>query len=205
MFPRGGARERASGAFAERGYAVGDVVLREAGSWGSFLWIHGDVAEGTPVCAKGALVGVVEESGKRSLVRLITDRKLVPSVRVKRGEGQHLAKGELFGTSQPIWRSRGSRLKGVGFNYDYDDALGEARDLRTGAKKGGGDLVRLIEVGDELVTTGFDGVFPSGIPVGVVSRVYPLEEGAPSYDIEADLAVGSLDDLTHVDVLQTSE
>lgn len=36
----------------------------------------------------------------------------------------------------------------------------------------------LIQPGDRVVTSGLDGVFPKGIPVGVVSKVEPIEAGA---------------------------
>jgi rod shape-determining protein MreC len=41
---------------------------------------------------------------------------------------------------------------------------------------GGSDL----RPGDALVTSGLDGVFPTGIPVGTVSRVEPGEHSASS-------------------------
>ncbi|KAG8173560.1 hypothetical protein JTE90_013640 [Oedothorax gibbosus] len=44
----------------------------------------------------------------------------------------YLAKGELQGTGRPLWRSCGSFLKGTGFNYDFSDQEGFARDLRSG-------------------------------------------------------------------------
>jgi len=52
------------------------------------------------------------------------------------GGSRYLAKGELFGTSSSLWRSRSSVLKGVGFNYDFEDGDGPARDLRTGKPYG---------------------------------------------------------------------
>ncbi|MBS0627702.1 MAG: hypothetical protein JSS09_05780, partial [Verrucomicrobia bacterium] len=169
------------------------VVYREPCSWSSFLWINiGEnqnislkekiVAKNSPVVIGNVLVGFVEEVGPfRSKVRLLTDSKLVPSVRAVRGSEQnsivsnqieellqvlqtrqelfiseqeagdlffqlqkvglrteyfsedfYLAKGELFGSSLPLWRSRGQTLQGVGFNYDFPDEEGPARDLRTG-------------------------------------------------------------------------
>jgi len=124
----------------------------------------------------------------------------------QQGENFYLAKGELRGTSYPLWRSRGQVLKGIGFNYDFPDKEGPARDLRSGTPV---DTVRksdnasLLRLGDLLVTTGLDGVFPAGLRVGFVSAVYPLKEGASSYEIEAVPIAGNLDELTHVFVLSS--
>lgn len=123
----------------------------------------------------------------------------------------YLAKGEIYGSSQPLWRSRGLLLHGVGFNYDFADEEGPARHLHTGepldmmsssTKRGG---VPLVKVGDLLVTTGMDGVFPAGLKVAQVVHVYPLREGAPSFDLEAKTLVTNLDSLTYVTVLPPVE
>jgi rod shape-determining protein MreC len=195
--------------------------------------------------------------GSQSRVRLITDSRLVPSVRSVRGNAQnryllehldalnfslelrddlfsseqeskalsqilhrlkntlqqspgdfHLAKGEIRGTSNPLWRSRSQVLKGIGFNYDFPDPEGPARDLRSGetydaSRKG--EAISLLLPGDLLVTTGLDGVFPPGFRVAIVSKVERLKEGASSYDIEAVSTAGNLEELTHVFVLPPSE
>ena len=91
----------------------------------------------------------------------------------------YLAKGELRGTSHPLWRSRGQVLKGIGFNYDFSDDEGPARDLRTGVPYDASrktEPVPLLRKGDLLVTTGLDGVFPPGFRVGIVSAVQTLKE-----------------------------
>ena len=119
-------------------------------------------------------------------------------------EDRYLAKGELFGCNAPLWRSRGQLLKGVGFNYDFADVEGPARDLRTGEpydpawKK---ESIALIKAGDILITSGLDGICPAGLRVALVSKVQPLKEGASSYEIEAASTAGDLDSLSHVRVL----
>ncbi len=116
----------------------------------------------------------------------------------------YLAKGELYGSSGPLWRGRSEVLKGVGFNYDFGDEEGPALELRTGRpldQLTQGEILPLIEVGDLLVTTGLDGVFPADIPVARVSKIAPLKEGGVSFDIEAELCAGNLDTLTKVTVL----
>ncbi len=119
----------------------------------------------------------------------------------------YLAKGEIHGTSHPLWRSRSQVLKGRGFNCDFPDEEGPARNLRSGEpyaiprKK---ELMPLLRPGDLLVTTGLDGVFPSGFRVGIVSAIQTPKEGASSYEIEAVSTAGNLDLLNHVFVLPPS-
>ncbi|MCB1075723.1 MAG: rod shape-determining protein MreC [Simkania sp.] len=126
----------------------------------------------------------------------------------KDAETKYLAKGELFGTSSPLWRSRSPVLKGVGFNYDFEDAEGPARELRTG--KPYSHLIQdrgiaLIQEGDLLVTTGFDGIFPADLPVAFVSKVEPLKEGETSYSIEAKLCASEIEDISSVVILPSLE
>jgi len=241
------------------------VVFREPSSWSSALWI--DVGEkqnkalgkrivgiNSPVLFGTSIIGVVEYVGfQRSRVRLITDEKLVPSVRAVRGrennrfllehvntvlfalerredlfasrdqahavfsllsqlstrlgaecEDLYLAKGEIFGSSSPLWRSRSPVLKGLGFNYDFADEEGPARDLRTGESydaKIKKEPISLLRLGDVLVTTGLDGVFPAGYRVAAVSKVQMLKEGASSYEIEAIATAGNLDEISRVVIL----
>jgi cell shape-determining protein MreC len=114
----------------------------------------------------------------------------------------YLAKGELRGNGAPYWRSRNPILKGVGFNYDYSDADGPARELRTGRPLvGSGQPIPLIEEGDLLVTSGLDGVFPKGIRVAVTTSVSPLKQGSFAYEIEATPTAPSLNDLKFVFIL----
>ena len=245
------------------------VVFREPVSWSSTLWINiGEkdnqklqkkiVNKNSPVLSGTSIIGVVEYVGEhQSRVRLITDSRLTPSVRVSRGGEQNryllesvdslifamelredlfesqeqkeqlarhlnglkkmllqqsgdvlLAKGELHGTSRPLWRSRSQILKGVGFNYDHADAEGPAHDLRSGASSSTSrkrEQIPLLKTGDLLVTTGLDGVFPPGFRVAIVSKVQTLREGASSYEIEASSTAGNLDLLSHVFVLPALE
>jgi len=120
----------------------------------------------------------------------------------------YLAKGQLHGTSQPLWRSRGIYLKGIGFNYDFSDEEGPARHIQTGEPLGGlkpGASLALIQPGDLLVTTGLDGVFPKGLHVACVTSVEPLVEGAVSYNITAKSLIDNLDNLSSVTVLPALE
>ncbi|MCI5051637.1 MAG: hypothetical protein MRY21_00695 [Simkaniaceae bacterium] len=217
-----------------------NVVHREPGSWGAALWIdrgeNDQIKEESPVLVNGGVVGVVEEVEKtRSRVRLITDSRLVPSVRVSRGalqnraliesieqllqqlklrpeiasylpdeleglkqtllgenENHYLAKGELHGASGPLWHSLKSELTGLGFNYEFPDENGDCRPLTDSS---------LLKVGDLLVTTGMDGVFPPDLPIAVITKVDPLHDGQVSYSLRASPYVTSIADINTVQVL----
>lgn len=137
----------------------------------------------------------------QELAGLLDDLNLL---RQRLGGGSHswyLAKGEMAGSMEPTWRGRGILLRGVGFNYDFDDEEGPARDLRTGEPRGRGERVPLVEVGDLLVTTGMDGLFPPGLQVGSVVAIDPLREGSYCYSLQAHPSVGSMDRLRLLFVL----
>jgi hypothetical protein len=120
---------------------------------------------------------------------------------------KYLAKGELHGSSSPFWRSKNTTLKGVGFNYDYADEEGPAKDLRDGISVDDKNMKEpckgepLIEKGDLLVTTGMDGIFPKGLNVAIVSKINALKDGDFAYTIEAKPSVENLNDLEVVLVL----
>lgn len=210
------------------------------------------VEKNSPVTIGSSIIGVIDEVYENSsLVRLITDPGLHPSVRVSRGYGQnkdliehinflslaltlrtgllanaqdqeilkdnleilkknlmnssnslYLAKGELSGIADAKLRSSDPLLRGIGFNYDFADSEGLSRDLRTGktaiSKSGS---TPLIQVGDLLVTTGMDGVFPSGLHAAEVVSIDILKEGAYTYDILARSTASNIDDIKHVFVL----
>jgi len=181
---------------------VGKVIFREPASWSSSFWINvGEttnerlrktvVAKNSPVVMGNTAIGLIEYVGKhRSRVRLITDASVTPSVQAVRNsplkeENCHLARGELRGANGPIWRSRETLLRGEGFNDE------------------GGQPT--VKIGDVLVTTGMDGVFPAGLRVALVSHVYPLKEGAVSYELEAKPIAGSFNTVSFVTVLPALE
>lgn len=122
---------------------------------------------------------------------------------LRRETSWFLAKGELHGSSSPLWRFRGTQLYGEGFNFDFTDETGTARDLRSGAPVGDplGEKLSLIKVRDLLVTTGMDGIFPAGFPVAEVTKVEPLKEGDFCYSLEARSVVDHLNELSLVFVL----
>lgn len=115
-----------------------------------------------------------------------------------------LAKGELSGSSKPLWRTQRHQLKGTGFNYDFADGEGPARDLRTGHLSSLDPpeiSLPIVKAGDLLVTTGMDGVFPAGLMVAEVTKVHPLKEGDYFYELDALPIAGNFDELSLVFVI----
>ncbi|MFZ4672805.1 rod shape-determining protein MreC [bacterium] len=106
--------------------------------------------------------------------------------------GALLAKGVIQGVANPGWRVAYDTLSGYGFNYDFADSEGGPFDLRT---------EHLIRVGDLLVTTGLDGIFPRGLHVGVVTKIDPLKEGGYAYGLSATPSVHELQYLDNVQIL----
>lgn len=190
------------------------VIYRSPASWNSTLWLNvgaahnallgrNAIAKDSPVVVGTCLIGVVDLVNEHQCrVRLITDSSLVVSVRVCRN-GQLLAKGELNGSGSPLWRHDGRVLQGIGFNYDFPDDEGPARDLRTGRPVGQaqGETAALVQVGDLLVTTGLDGLFPAGLAVAEVTALQPLREGDYFFELDAKPSAGDLDALSLVSVL----
>jgi rod shape-determining protein MreC len=111
-----------------------------------------------------------------------------------------LAKGELQGAEYP---SSPTLLSGVGFNYDFEDEEGPPRDLRNGQRTIQDQKILLIKPGDELETSGLDGIFPRGLRVATVATVFPLEEGAISYRILAKIESSEFPNFDHLTVLPT--
>ena len=233
-------------------YQVGaNVIYREPASWSSAIWVDVGsaknklldktiVAVDSPVVIGDYLIGVIEKVEKnKSLVRLITDSKIAPSVRCVRGDNQasfvynrckklhellslfqqekysilkkalenqiegykeegissFYAKGILNGSSNPLWRCRSQTLQGTGFNYDFGDEEGPPRSLHEQLEE------PLFEIGDALLTTGMDGVFPPGLIVAFVSEISPLKEGDVSCNLKAKIALEEFSDLRRVTIL----
>ena len=112
-----------------------------------------------------------------------------------------LAKGELHGQCTGLWRHTKGMLKGSGFNYDFPDKEGPARDLRSGKAVNGHDERPILKVNDLLITTGMDGIFPAGLHVAQVTKINTLCEGGYYYDLEAKPIINNIDDLSLVFVL----
>lgn len=113
----------------------------------------------------------------------------------------YLAKGELQGCVSPF--AAYPMLKGTGFNYDFSDEKGEARDLRTGRfiHDSQSSPIPILKQNDLLVTTGMDGIFPAGLKVAIVTKIKLLKEGDYFYELEAKPAAGNLNELSRVFVI----
>jgi rod shape-determining protein MreC len=166
--------------------------------------------EGDPLLARKVeeVKSYIEEKGgfekeEEQKAFLFLLEKLSEKIACEKTETLFLAKGELQGHGEPLWRSPGKFLKGIGFNYDFSDSYGGARDLRTGAPLDpkDGPPIPLIQVGDILVTSGLDGVFPEGLQVARVHSVMPLREGAYFYEILATPTAEELLDVKTVIIL----
>lgn len=129
-----------------------------------------------------------DESEKKEILQQLS---LLDSKLNQDGENCELAKGELHGSGSPLWRKCSLFLRGTGFNYDHADEKGPAKALTD----------NILHLGDLLVTTGMDGIFPEGLTAGIVTKVFPLKEGDFCYDIEARMAVQNLDDLKILHIL----
>ncbi len=226
-------------------FCLARVIFRSPSHFTSSIWVNigSDdspiVKKNSPVIQYDSLIGVVEYVGKRSsLIRLITDTKMQPAVRVLRnrvdpsirfaitrlqdaadegalkfrsddekvafmwmlehcknheksdGKEEFLAKGILQG------QGCSSLLKGSGFNYDFTDEHGASRDLRSS---------NILQVGDLLVTSGLDGIFPEGLKVAYVHSIKPLSEGAFQYELSARPAAIDLQNIDYVAILEPTD
>ena len=145
--------------------------------------------------------GLLADTDVKAIIDSID--RILPKMHVEE-KTWYLAKGEIYGRSQPLWRSPGQVLKGIGFNYDFPDEEGPARDLRTGKAQNSQlklPVMSLLKVNDLLETTGMDGVFPKGLLVAIVTKIEPLKEGDYYYELEAKPAAGNLDELSLVFVV----
>lgn len=105
-----------------------------------------------------------------------------------------LAKGILQGSNSSLWRLPAHILQGFGFNYEFSDEEGEKIDLRS-------QNPPIIRIGDLLITTGFDGIFPKGLLTATVVAVEPLNAGDIFYKIRARAAIENIHEIEFVQVL----
>ena len=140
------------------------------------------------------------ESKKEDFINLLTE--MIQNLSKKNKEW-YLAKGELYGLSLPLWRGKGMLLKGIGFNYDYSDIEGPARELISGKPidDNSFSIMPLLREGDLLITTGLDGIFPPNLCVATVTKIGKLKEGSYAFEIEAKPTAFSLEELDIVFVM----
>ncbi len=120
---------------------------------------------------------------------------------------EFLAKGILQGQGDALWKAENILLKGTGFNYDFKDQYGPSRDLRTGEvidpnkEHQNKAATPLVQVGDLLITSGMDGIFPEGLKVATVHSILALTEGAYTYELFAIPTAKDILDLNWVTIL----
>lgn len=120
------------------------------------------------------------------------------AIQESRLEGMY-AKGEISGSKGSSFRTMDQTLTGTGFNMEFSDAEGLGVNLHDKEK------LTLLQMGDTLVTTGLDGIFPANLRVGTVTKIEPLKEGAYYYNLDAKPLVNLTYDLAHLEVLPPIE
>lgn len=105
-------------------------------------------------------------------------------------DSRPLAKGLVRGSGQ-LWNRRYNLLEGSGFNYTWVDSYLETKDPRA----------KLVQEGDELVSSGLDGIFPQGLRVARVVKVQPEDPAQSIYRLQALPMISNFDDLSLVWVL----
>lgn len=128
-------------------------------------------------------------------VELVAQLDRYIDLQKKEEHSEFLGKGFLSGSSHPVWRSRSFTLQGTGFNYDFGDEEGPPRSIHAETS------IPLFRVGDALVTSGMDGVFPKGLLVAFVSDVTSMKEGAVSCELKAKICLPEFSDLRKVTIL----
>ncbi|ANH78542.1 hypothetical protein Cs308_0371 [Candidatus Chlamydia sanziniae] len=101
------------------------------------------------------------------------------------GENQKLLRGTLSGTGGALWKQEASILQGEEFCFAQQE-----KDLLPG---------------DILVTTGLDGIFPPGLLVARVTKIFLPQEGACTFKIEAHSLEANLNKLSHLLILPPME
>lgn len=169
------------------------------------LWINvghkrcSFIAKNSPVCVGPHVVGIIESVGKKcSKVRLLSDPALKPHVRVqrlgaKRGLSLHYIEGlkalyddpvsisalELIEKKALLNKSALTTARGYlcGFKYEKGKAQFQGEGFQ-GEKED-------LQVGDLLVTSGLDGIFPEGLFVARITALMPTEPGFLSHRLRA--------------------
>lgn len=165
---------------------VARVIFRDPAFWSSSVLINKGIKDdldflekNSPVISKGFLIGVVEEVFDTfSKVRLITDKNLSVSVKKSQDDpkSEKLEIGTLCGISSIDNRYKFKKVEGHFFAPN-------------------------LKIGDQLVTSGLDGVFPEGLPVACVTSVI-IEEEEVIYPFQANILASDIKDLKTVTILK---
>lgn len=167
---------------------IAKVIFRDPAFWASSVLINkgmkdddSNIEKNSPVLSNGYLVGVIEDVfDSFSKVRLITDKNLQFSIKKKSSSSpssdQLLEVGTLCGISSVDNRYRFKHVEGHFFSPT-------------------------LKSGDELVTSGLDGIFPEGIPVAKVTDV-KIDEEEVVFPFKAIVSASDIKDLKLVTILK---
>lgn len=183
-------------------FVPGRIVLRDTAQWANFVWVQTNCVNDdllfAPVVLGDIAIGIVDYVAKnRCRVRLLTNSQMSLSVTCRSDKdglskdsiGENDVKGpylvgQVKGFGGAIWNNSGTLLLGEG--YVPSPIKGNYAEL---ARQFQG-VKRQFAVGDHLVTSGLDGVFPPNLRVGQVDRVEPNRPGATRYEFGL---IGALD------------
>jgi cell shape-determining protein MreC len=166
-------------------------LITDAGLKTAVRAIRGSILDREIVSLAKTLLDRLKKHPESKFDRIEEELQTLQNSLPIRWEDGYFAKGEISGASAPYYRALQSRLLGVGFNCDFKDLEGSAQDLRS----------EIIRVGDVLVTSGLDGVFPPGLKVAIVTKVDPLRSGDFAYELEAVPIAGDLAEVSSLYVL----
>lgn len=156
------------------------VSLRDPGDWAGFVWVELPNRQSpetwleSPAIVGDCAVGLVDFCrGERCRIRLLSDAQLSLSVTIPAsqlegdlacvpGECPPLV-GQVRGFGGALCNSSGSLLAGEGYIPGPPKSEQWRQPLIEGKRQ--------FAVGDLLVTSGLDGIFPSGLRVGSVESV----------------------------------
>lgn len=167
---------------------IAKVIFRDPAFWASSVLINkgmkdeeSNVEKNSPVISNGYLIGVVEEVFDTfSKVRLITDKNLQFSIKKKQSEATSsealLEVGTLCGISSVDNRYRFKHVEGHFFSPT-------------------------LKPGDELITSGLDGIFPEGLPVAKVTEVQ-IDEEEVIFPFKAIVSAPDIKNLKLVTILK---
>lgn len=178
-------KQRLSNPEDQKGFNLAKVIFRDPAFWSSSVLIDKGykdsqfpIERNSPVISNGYLIGLVEEVfDTYSKVRLITDKHLQFSVKKAASDShEDLELGTLCGISSIDNRYKFKNVEGIFFSKN-------------------------LNVGDLLVTSGYDGIFPEGLPVAKVTSV-KIDQEEVSFPFKAVVAAPDIKSLRYVSVLK---
>lgn len=184
------------------------TTVRDPGEWASFVWVQLPAEQSAknwlecPAIIGDCAVGLVDfVKGERCRVRLLSDAQVSLSVTTPRALGSENQDddrektcspliGQVRGFGGALWCSSGTLLAGEGYIPGPPKSALWAHLQKTPAK-------RQFAVGDLLVTSGLDGIFPTGLRVGVVTCVETakLAETRYAFAIQSAVNLHQIDEI----------